>query len=376
MKTLLYSIFTALLFLHPGAIRAGVAVDPATGFDTVMDSKPVTLFTLRNHNGMTARITNYGAIIVDLQVPDRNGELRNVVVGYPTLADYFDPQNNFAAAVIGPYANRIAGGIFTLDGITYRLPVNRDGNTIHGGAANFAKKVWDVKAMYTVDGETTLELFYLSPEGIYGFPGNLRVTVRYTVTRNNALRIEYSATTDAPTVINLTNHAYFNLHGQHRRSINSHVLTLAADRYTPTVAGLIPTGEIAAVEGTALDFRTPMEIGTRMFDDDPVFSYRNGYDHNFVINRDVSGTMATAAEVYEPESGIVMTVITDAPGIQLFTGRSRQPQDTAASFYRSALALETQNFPDAPNHPEFPSTVLRPGEIFTQTCIYAFSTKL
>lgn len=354
--------------------ETGLPLFAAADFDTIINDKAVSLYTLRNAGGMTAQITNYGAIITDLWVPAADGAFTNVVLGYPSIASYFEPQNSFAAAVIGPYANRIAKGTFTIDGKTYTLPINNGENTLHGGPANFAKKVWDARPFTTAAGDEALELTYVMPDGDSGFPGNLTVTVVYTVTADNALKIEYKATTDAPTVINLTNHAYFNLTGEHARSSNSHMLTINADTYTPTDGGLIPTGEILPVEGTALDFRIPTAVGERVMGDFPAFANRNGYDHNYVINRPAPG-LAEAAVVYEPSIGIVMTVLTDAPGIQFYSGRSRMEQDTTAPAYRSAIALEAQNYPDAPNHANFPSAVLRPGETYTQTTIYAFSTK-
>ena len=325
------------------------ALYSAADFDSTIDGKAVSLYTLKNANGMAAQITNYGGIIVDVWVPAKDGAFKDVVLGYPKLADYFVPENTFAGAITGRYANRIANGKFTLDGKEYSLAINNGPNTLHGGIVGFSKKE--------------------------NFPGTLTTKVVYTVTVDNQLRIDYTATTDAPTVLNLTNHAYFNLHGgDHKTSVNSHRVTINADRYTPTDSTLIPTGEIASLDGSALDFRTPTTIGERVLGPDSAFNYRDGYDHNYVIRRS-SPDVVEAAEVYEPSTGIVMTVLTDTPGIQFFTGKSRVQQDETAPFYRSAFALEAQNYPDAPNHPDFPSAVLRPGETYRQTTVYGFSAR-
>lgn len=348
----------------------------AENFDSVIQGKPVSLYTLRNANGMVVQVTNYGGIVTDAWVPARDGKPVNVVLGYPTLADYFVPENTFAAAITGRYANRIANGRFVLDDKEYSLPINNGPNTLHGGIVGFSKKVWDARPFTDTAGNEALELVYVSPDGEENFPGTLTTRVIYTVMADNQLRIDYTATTDAPTVLNLTSHAYFNLHGgDHKTSVNSHSLTLNADTYTPTDSTLIPLGEIASVEGTALDFRTPMTIGSRVMDADSIFDYRDGYDHNYVIRRDSCGVVVCAAEVYEPSTGVQMTVLTDTPGIQFFTGKSRVQQDETSPYYRSAFALEAQNYPDAPNHENFPSAVLRPGETYTQTTIYAFSVK-
>ena len=295
------------------------ALYSAADFDSTIDGKAVSLYTLKNANGMAAQITNYGGIIVDVWVPAKDGAFKDVVLGYPKLADYFVPENTFAGAITGRYANRIANGKFTLDGKEYSLAINNGPNTLHGGIVGFSKKVWDARTFTNDAGEQALELIYVSPDGEENFPGTLTTKVVYTVTVDNQLRIDYTATTDAPTVLNLTNHAYFNLHGgDHKTSVNSHRVTINADRYTPTDSTLIPTGEIASLDGSALDFRTPTTIGERVLGPDSAFNYRDGYDHNYVIRRS-SPDVVEAAEVYEPSTGIVMTVLTDTPGIQFFT---------------------------------------------------------
>ena len=345
----------------------------ASNFDTTLNGRAVSLYTLRNDSGMVAQITNYGGIVTDLWVPGRDGQMVNVVLGYPTLADYFKPENPFAAAITGRYANRIAAGRFTLDGKEYHLPINNGPNTLHGGIVGFSKKVWSARPFTDEEGNEALELTYVSPDQEEQFPGTLTTKVVYSVTPDNKLKIDYTATTDSPTVLNLTCHAYFNLHGgDHKTSVNTHVLKLNADTYTVTDSTLIPTGVIAPLDGSALDFRTPTPIGERVLGPDTAFNYRDGYDHNYVI-RNTSGGEVTAAEVYEPTTGILMTVTTNTPGIQFFTGKSRVQQDTSAVAYRSAFALEAQNYPDAPNHADFPSAVLRPGETYHQTTCYGFS---
>ena len=377
MNRLITLCALALLAASCGADKAGEGAPTlysAADFDTTINGRAVSLYTLHNADGMAVQITNYGGIIVDAWVPARDGQFRNVVLGYPAIADYFVPENTFAGAITGRYANRIAGGKFTLDGKEYSLAINNGPNTLHGGIVGFSKKVWDAKPFTNEDGEQSLELTYVSPDGEENFPGTLTVSVVYSVTADNELVIDYTATTDAPTVLNLTNHAYFNLNGDHQKSVNTHEVTIQADEYTPTDSTLIPTGEIASLDGSALDFRTSTPIGPRVLGPDTAFNYRDGYDHNYVIRRSDDGVVS-AAEVYEPSTGIVMSVSTDTPGIQFFTGKSRLQQDETSPVYRSAIALEAQNYPDAPNHPDFPSAVLRPGETYHQTTVYGFSVR-
>ncbi len=356
--------------------KSGLPLYSASDYDTIVKGKQISLYTLANANGMTAQITNYGCNIVDLWVPAKDGTFKDVVLGYPSIKDFFNPQNTFGGYVVGRYANRIAKGKFTIDGKEYNIPINNGENALHGGLENFSQKVWDARQFKNEAGEDALELTYVSVDGEEGFPGTLTVKVTYTVTNDNKLRIAYNATTDAPTVINLTNHAYFNLHGDRKQSVNSHLIKINADNYTPTDAGLIPTGEIVSVAGTALDLRTATPIGDVVFKEDSIFNYRDGYDHNYIINRpEANAEEVVAAEAYEPSTGILMTVQTTTPGIQFFTGKSRVEQDTASQYYGSAIALEAQNYPDAPNHDNFPSAVLRPGETYTQITTYGFSVK-
>lgn len=355
--------------------KSTLAIYDAKNFDTIVDGKQVSLYTLTNANGMTAQITNYGANITSLWVPAGDGSLKDVVLGYPSIRDFFNPRNRFGGPVIGRFANRIAKGKYSIDGKEYSIAINNGENALHGGLVNYGQRIWDAEQFVNEKGENAVKMVYVSPAGEEGFPGNLTVTVVYTVTNDNKLKLEYSAVTDEPTILNLTNHAYFNLHGDRKVSSNSHEMTINADTYTVTDAGLIPTGEIAPVENTALDFRTPTTIGARVMSDDPVFNDRNGYDHNYVVNKTVEGAEVLAAQVYEPATGIVMNVYTTTPGIQIYTGNTRLEQNVASPYYGSAVCLEAQDFPDAPNHPNFPSTVLRPGEVYNQVTTYAFEVK-
>ncbi len=351
---------------------------PASAFDTVLDGKAVSLHTLRNENGMTAQITGFGARVVALWVPDAEGGFRDVVWGYESIADYLAADDKFSGPVVGRYGNRIGKGRFELDGKEYALTINDGENHLHGGSDGFWNKVWDVRPFETPDGEQAVALSYVSPDGEEGYPGTLSIEAVYTLTRDNALKIEYRARTDAPTVVNPTSHNYFNLHGSTSGSTNSHVLTIHADRFTPTDEGLIPTGELAPVAGTPLDFTSPVAIGERIESDFAPMILARGYDHNWVLNKD-GNEMSLAAEVYEPATGIVMKVLTDQPALQFYSGNFMDGTGTGKRGdrhdYRTGIALETQNYPDAPNHADFPSAVLRPGEEYTHTCVYAFEVR-
>lgn len=341
------------LLLIPNLIGAAAVTE--SDFGKMPDGTPVKLFTLRNGKGMTAKIITYGAIITELQAPGRNGVMTNVVLGAPDLDTYLKGFNASAAA-IGRFANRIANAKFTLDGIEYKLAANNGKNHLHGGLKNFSKVVWKAKAL-----PAGVELTYLSKAGEEGYPGNLRVKITYTLTEDNELRIDYDAVADQATPVNLTNHAYFNLAGG--GSALDHELWLAADHYTPANDELIPTGEIASVGGTGLDFTTPTRIGARI---DQFKPKPGGYDHNFVLKADGGKKPLLAARLTEPKSGRVMEVHTTEPGMQLYS---------ANHLKHGAVCLETQHYPDSPNQPKFPSTIVRPGETFKSTTIFAFSTK-
>lgn len=343
-------------------------------FGRTADGRAVEEYRLRNVAGVEVRFITFGGIITSVRAPDRQGRFANVALGFESLAEY-EGEHPYFGAITGRYANRIGGGEFSLYGETYQLFKNDGGNSLHGGEFGFDKRIW---AAREVDG--VVELSYRSPDGEEGFPGNLDVTVRYSLDEDNGLRIDYAAETDAPTVVNLTNHSYFNLQGEGEGTIYDHVLTLNADQFTPTDAGQIPTGEIAPVDGTPFDFRRAKTIGSGQRSADAQIVAAKGYDHNFVLNRDglAEGELVPAARVYEPRSGRVMEVWTTEPGLQFYAGNFLDATLVGASgrLYRQSdgFALETQHFPDSPNKPGFPSTVLRPGERFESTTVYRFST--
>ena len=343
-------------------------------FGMTASREAVELYTLTNAKGMEARIMTYGGAVVSLKVPDRNGKLGDVVLGYETLDGYLK-NNPYFGAIIGRYGNRIGKARFSLDGKEYTLGKNNGENTLHGGLKGFDKVVWKGKEVKSRDGGG-LELTYLSKDGEEGFPGNLSVTVSYTLTNQNELKIEYNATTDKTTVVNLTNHSYFNLAGE--GSILQHELMINAGRFTPVDAGLIPTGELRSVKGTPMDFTQFAGIGTRIDQQDEQLTFGRGYDHNWVLNN-ATDKLAVAAKAYEPVSGRVMEVLTTEPGIQFYSGNFLDGTITGkgGQVYkqRYGFCLETQHFPDSPNKPGFPSTVLKPGRRYETTTIYRFSAK-
>lgn len=356
----------------------GVELFASEAFDTVIDGKGVSLYTLTNPSGMSAQITNYGARIVALWVADKNGGFQDVVWGFPNIKGYLESPDVFSGPVVGRYGNRIAKGQFTLDDQQFQLTLNNGNNHIHGGTNGLWNRVWEAERYDNEKGEQAVVMTYFSPDGEEGYPGNMNIKVTYTLTLDNTLAIDYEATTDAPTIINLTSHAYFNLHGTSASSTNSHILRINADSYTPTDAELIPTGDVTYVAKTPLDFRTPTPIGERIEEDYEALKMGSGYDHNWVLNK-VPKDVTTAAIVYEPSTGIEMAVITDQPGLQFYSGNFMNGTETGKRGdkhnFRTGIALETQNYPDAPNHPNFPSAVLRPGETYKHVCIYAFSVK-
>lgn len=334
------------------------------------DGQPVSLYTLTNKHGMVAKITNYGGIVTELHTPDRNGQMGDVVLGFDNLAQYLKGDPYFGA-IVGRFGNRIAKGTFKLDGKTYHLPINNGPNSLHGGTKGFDKRVWKATPHMTANGPA-LTLAYLSKNGEEGYPGDLHTTVTYTLTNDNALRIEYTATTDKDTPLNLTNHSYFNLAGS--GDILDTDMTIAADRYTPVDANMIPTGKIVSVKGTPLDFTTPHKIGERIGQ----MTETKGYDHNFVLNSG-GGKLAFAARAHDPLTGRVMEVYTTQPGVQFYTGNFLDGTLTGkrGEVYRQhdAFCLETQHFPDSPNHPNFPSSILHPGQTYHQVTVYKFSAR-
>lgn len=335
------------------------------------DGTVIKLYTLTNRGGMIAKISSYGAILTELRVPDRKGKLANVVLGFDAFDPYLKDHPHFGATT-GRVANRIAKGKFTLDGKDYTLAINNGPNHLHGGLKGFDKVVWLADEMVPRDHEITIGCTYLSRDGEEGYPGNLSVTVTYSLTDDNELRIDYRAITDKATPVNLTNHSYFNLAGS--GDVLGHQVWINADRYTPGDDTLIPTGEIASVHGTPLDFTKPMPIGARIQQLKP---NPGGYDHNFVLNGD-GKSLALAARVHEPNTGRVMEVCTSEPGMQLYTGNFLDGKLTGhdGMVYRrhSGFCLETQHFPDSVHHPHFPSVILRPGQTFQSTTVFKFST--
>ena len=343
-------------------------------FGKTPEGKVADIYTLINDNNCELRITNYGGIIVSIKVPDKNGQLGDVVLGYNTLFEYIE-NSPFFGALIGRYGNRIAKGKFELNGKTYTMAINNGPNHLHGGLKGFDKVLWNVKEIEQ-ENAIGLELSYFSKDGEEGYPGNLNVTVNYLWTNDNELKIEYSATTDKTTVVNLTSHSYFNLAGK-GDNLN-HELMIDADKYTPVDEGLIPTGELVAVKGSPFDFTTPTKIGARIDDDCEQLKYGKGYDHNFVINN-YDGSLRKVVSVYEPMSGRLMEVSTTEPGVQFYSGNyideSMVGKDGVPYKARSGFCLETQHFPDSPNQPQFLSTTLEPGQKHWTTTVFKFSTK-
>jgi aldose 1-epimerase len=345
-------------------------------FGETREGRPVERLTLRGADGMEVRVLSYGAIIQSVLAPDRQGRLADVVLGFDDLAGY-ERDTQFIGAVVGRYANRIGGGSFVLDGREYRLAINDGPNHLHGGERGFCKAVWDASPFRT--GSTVgVVLRYLSPDGEEGYPGNLEVQVTYALAADNALSVEYRAATDRATPLNLTQHSYFNLAGHGAGTILDHELSLQASRYTPVDETSIPTGELAPVAGTPFDFRAPERIGARIDDDHEQLRIVGGYDHNFVLDH-AGGSPAPTARAHEPGSGRVLEVLTTEPGLQFYSGNSLKEETLGKEgrLYgpRAAFCLETQHFPDSPNRPEFPSTILRPGETWESRTVFRFTTR-
>jgi len=373
-----------LILLAAAALSMAACAPPAAAareevrvsdFGKTKDGTPVEQFTLTNASGAVVKLISRGATLTEWHVPDKNGGSVDVVFGFDDIAGYESSANQYFGCTTGRVANRIAGGKFKLDGKDYQLAINNGPNALHGGVERSLDKVVWHGEPFTTDRGCGVVFTYTSPDGEEGYPGNLDIKVTYTLTDENELRIDYEATTDAPTPVNLTNHAYFNLDGAGAPTINDHELTLTADHYTPVDSTLIPTGEIAPVEGTPFDFRTPHTIGERV--DQLGTGEGAGYDHNFVLNNQ-DGDLALAATVREPKSRRVLRVFTTEPGIQFYggnflhgaTGKKGQKYD-----YRSGFCLETQHYPDSVNQPNFPSIILRPGETYTHTCVYQITSE-
>jgi aldose 1-epimerase len=352
--------------------RASIEKQP---FGTTADGQSVEEYTLTNTKGMEVKIITYGGTITAVRVPDRRGDFDNVVLGFNNLADY-ENKNSYFGTIVGRFGNRIANAQFTLNGKRYTLAANDGTNSLHGGITGFDNKVWAAEEIGAND-TVGLSLSYTSPDGEEGYPGNLAVTVVYTLTGDNGIQIDYTATTDAPTVLNLTNHSFFNLLGNGSGAIYDEVLWLNADRYTPVNENLIPTGELAPVEGTPLDFRTPKPIGAGIRSSNPQMVLARGYDHNFVLNRQSADGLELAARVFDPDSGRGLEVLTTEPSLQFYSGNFLNGTVVGSSggTYRQGdgLCLETQHYPDSPNQPAFPSTELRPGDTYRTTTVYRFT---
>ena len=357
--------------MENGKTLSGLSV---VNFSKLIDGKETTLYALCNKVGAELTITNYGAKIVSLMVPDKNGGMTDVVTGHGSIDEYLTSEEPYFGAICGRYGNRIAKGTFTIDGVTYHLAINNGPNSLHGGVKGFNSVVWDARQT----DPQTLELKYTAADGEEGFPGELKVTVTYHLTDENEVEISYHATTSKPTVLNLTNHSYFNLSGAGDPYVGDHVLTINADYYLPTDDTAIPYGAKEKVEGTPMDFRTPHEVGERINEPFEQLIFGRGYDHTYVLNKE-GDELSLCARCFSPKTGIVMETYTTQPGVQLYTGNwmtgnfigkngQRYPE-------RAALCLETQHFPDSPNKPEYPTTVLRPEETFQSKTIYKFSVK-
>jgi aldose 1-epimerase len=346
-------------------------------FGKTGDGRPVDLYTLTNSHGVEVRAMTYGGIIVSLRVPDKSGSLGDIVLGHDTLDGYL-PNTPYFGVIVGRYANRIANATFTLDGVKYTLAKNDGPNSLHGGVDGFNKQVWEAKEFENAKG-VGVAFSYLSKDGEEGYPGNLKVKVSYTLTDENQLILDYEATTDKATPLNLSQHSYFNLAGEGSGDILGHHLMLNADRFTPVDKTLIPTGELRTVQGTPMDFTKPTAIGARIDGDYEQLIVGKGYDHNWVINRKDDSSLTLAAKVHEPTSGRILEVFTTEPGVQFYSGNFLDGTITGKHGHvykhRYGLCLETQHFPDSPNHPSFPSTILRPGQTFHSQTVFKFSTE-
>lgn len=341
------------------------------------EGEEVDIYTLKNANQLEIKITNYGGIVTSIRLPDRNGRFADVALGYDNLQDYINNSSYFGC-IVGRYGNRIGNARFNLGGEEYTLNKNDGENSLHGGIKGFDKVLWDAEPVIG-EGYQSLKLTYLSKDGEEGFPGNLSVMVTYTLKDDNSFIIDYSATTDRPTIVNLTNHTYWNLSGEGSGDILKHELMLNADSFTPVDQGLIPTGEIRSVKNTPMDFTKPTAIGERIDADDEQLKFGKGYDHNWVLNSNESDELKLAATVYEPITGRFMEILTTEPGIQFYTGNfldgSLTGKSGRAYEFRNGFCLETQHFPDSPNKPEFPSVALSPDETYKTTTIHKFSVR-
>ena len=368
-------IMMACLAIFSCAPKKQVQLLDASAFEAEVDGKQVSLYTL--HAGeITMQVTNFGARVVTLWTPDKSGNQEDIVLGYNNLDNYVNnPGERFLGAVVGPYANRIAKGTYTIGDQVYNFPQNNNGQTLHGGLKGLDMVVWDVDTLTT----DSIVFSYLRPDGQEGMPGNLKIVMTYTLTPENEFRVDYLAQTDKATHVNLSHHSFFNLKGEGNGTINDHVLYINASKTTPVDSVLIPTGEIVPVEGTPFDFREPKAIGQDLEVENEQLKNGAGYDHNWVLDRKTESELELAASVWEPASGRYMEVWTDQPALQFYGGNFFDGT-TVGKYgrtlnYRESIALETQKYPDTPNHANFPSTLLNPGESYTHTCVYRFSAK-
>ena len=378
-KTIIFPLFLLIVFVSTSLGREAASAKREVrkeSFGKTGDGRPVDLYTLTNSKGVEVRAMTYGGIIVSIRVPDKNGKVADIVLGHDKVDGYLvNPP--YLGAIVGRYANRIGNATFTLDGVKYSLAKNDGQNSLHGGTVGFNKVLWEGNEFKNAKG-VGVAFSYLSKDGEEGYPGNLKVKVSYTLTDENQLIVDYEATTDKATPLNLSQHSYFNLAGEGSGDILRHELTLNSDRFTPVDKTLIPTGEMRAVQGTPMDFTKPTAIGARIDDNYEQLVIGKGYDHNFVINRK-DNNLALAARVHEPTSGRVLEVYTTQPGVQFYSGNFLDGTITGKQGHvyqrRNGFCLETQHFPDSPNHPDFPSTILRPGTTFHSQTIFKFSTE-
>ena len=372
---LLAACIVALLSCSQRNSNADITLINADSFETEVDGKAVSLYTLKGGD-LVMQVTNFGGRVVSLWVPDKEGRYEDVVLGYNNIESYVNnPGERFLGAVVGPYANRIAGGTYTIGEETYNFPQNNNGQTLHGGLKGLDMIVWDVDSL----SEDSIVLSVLCPDGHDGMPGNSKITMTYSLTSDNEFKVDYVAETDKATHMNISHHSFFNLKGEGRGTINDHVLCINASKTTPVDALLIPTGEIADVTGTPFDFREPKAVGTDLGVENEQLTYGAGYDHNWVLDRKTESDLEFAVSVWEPVSGRYMEVWTDQPALQFYGGNffdgSTVGKYGRSLSYRESIVLETQKYPDTPHHPHFPSTLLNPGEVYTHACVYRFSVK-
>ena len=375
MKKFLSALTLCLVLASCAGKNDEIVLFPESDFNIEVDGRDVSIYTLKAGD-IVMQVTNFGARVVSLWTPDRDGHYEDIVLGYNNIDNYLDnPGERFLGAVVGPYANRIAGGTYSIGGETYNFPLNNNGQTLHGGLKGLDMVVWNVDSV----DEDSIVLSYLHPDGQDGMPGNLNIVMTYTLTPENEFRVDYVAETDKATHVNISHHSFFNLKGEGNGTVTDNVLVINASHTTPVNEVLIPSGEVAPVEGTPFDFREPHAIGERIEADDQQLRNGLGYDHNWVLDRKTPDQLEFAASVHEPASGRFLEVYTDQPAMQFYSGNFFDGSTTGkygkALRFRESIALETQKYPDTPHHEHFPSTLLNPGEKYTHTCIYRFGVR-